>query len=131
MPNRTDAVDLYLDALEHPLLAEIKALRSLILQSNPQITERIKWNAPSFCFNGDDRVTFRLQPKNRLQLIFHRGAKVKDSSNFTFEDGSGLLEWAAADRAVVTLRDAQDVQAKQAALVAVVNEWMQATSDRA
>jgi hypothetical protein len=33
-----------------------------------------KWNAPSFRHAGEDRVTFRLQPGDKLQLIFHRGA---------------------------------------------------------
>ena len=31
------------------------------------ITERVKWNAPSFCVDGDDRVTMRLQPKDRVE----------------------------------------------------------------
>lgn len=75
----------------------------------------------------EDRVTFRLQPKNRFQLIFHRGAKVKDSAGFAFEDGSGLLEWVAKDRAVVSLVDMKDVKAKKTALVKVVKQWTKAT----
>ncbi|RKH11553.1 DUF1801 domain-containing protein [Corallococcus sp. CA053C] len=115
-------------ALEHPLKAEIEAVRAAILASDKAITERIKWKAPSFVHGGDDRVTFRLAPKGIFQVIFHRGAKVKDTAGFAFEDDSGLLEWLAPDRGVVTLKDAKDVKAKKAALVKLVGRWMKATA---
>jgi malonyl CoA-acyl carrier protein transacylase len=80
-------------------------------------------------------VTFRLQPGDRLQLVLHRGAAVRDdAADFRFEDASGLLEWVAADRAVITFRDLDDVAAKQSAVVDVVNRWVAAqlvTSRRA
>lgn len=118
----------YMLELDHPLKEAIEAVRAAILASNKDITERIKWNAPSFCYKDEDRVTFRLQPKNCFQLIFHRGAKVKDSQGFVFKDGSGLLEWVAEDRAVVSIQDLKDAKAKQPALVKVVNQWMKSTT---
>ncbi|AKQ68413.1 hypothetical protein A176_005325 [Myxococcus hansupus] len=128
MTNRSDAVERFLRELEHSRKDEVESLRSAILAAHSGISERIKWNAPSFCFKGDDRVTFKLKPRDCVQLIFHRGAKVKSAGGFSFEDRSGLLTWAAEDRAVVTLRDMKDVTAKQAALVQVVVHWMEATS---
>ena len=125
---RAGEVDRFLASLDHPLKEGIEQLRTSILDANDQITERIKWKAPSFCYRGDDRVTFRLHPPDRIQLIFHRGAKAKDPTGFTFEDRSGLLTWLAADRAIVTLRDMAEVRTHQAALVAVVNDWMAATN---
>ncbi|RKG85134.1 DUF1801 domain-containing protein [Corallococcus terminator] len=113
--------------LEHPLKAEIETVRSAILASDKTLTERIKWKAPSFCYAGDDRVTFRLAPKGIFQVILHRGAKVKDTAGFAFEDDSGLVKWAAVDRGIVTLQDAKDVKAKKAALVKLVGRWIQAT----
>ncbi|RKH79983.1 DUF1801 domain-containing protein [Corallococcus sp. AB045] len=114
--------------LEHPLKAEIQAVRAAILASDDTITERIKWKAPSFVHSGDDRVTFRLAPKGIFQVILHRGAKVKDTKGFAFEDDSGLVEWLAKDRGVVTLPDAKTVKAKKAALVKLVGRWMKATA---
>jgi hypothetical protein len=105
----------------------VQQLRVAILHSNEQITEHVKWKAPSFCYNGEDRVTFRLHPGDRIQLIFHRGAKVRtDSGEFTFEDSTGLLKWLANDRAVVTLDDMTDVEVKQAELVDLANRWVMA-----
>jgi hypothetical protein len=128
MSNQTEKVDQFLQALEHPLKAEIEQIRSIILSSNEQITEQIKWNAPSFCYGGEDRVTFNLRPQDRIQLIFHRGAKVKDNSDFVFEDNTGLLKWAAKDRAILTLEGMDDVKANEAALKDLVDRWMASTT---
>ena len=58
-------VDLFIEKTDHPQKQEITALRNIILNSDPEITEHIKWNAPSFCVNGEDRFTFKLNsPKN-------------------------------------------------------------------
>jgi hypothetical protein len=82
----------------------------------------LEWNAPSFSFAGEDRVTCRLYPEERAQLILHRGTRAKDDANtFAFGDDSGLLTWVANDRAVVALRDAE---ARQRDLVRVVNRWV-------
>jgi hypothetical protein len=121
-------VDQFMKALEHPLKAEIEVVRAAILASDPAISERIKWKAPSFVHSGDDRVTFRLAPKGIFQVILHRGAKVKDAKGFSFEDDSGLVEWLAPDRGVVTLPDAKTVKSKKAALVKLVGRWMAATA---
>lgn len=129
MPNETPEVDEFLRELSHPLKDGIMSVRAAILASDEHITEHIKWNAPSFCYHGDDRVTFRLQPGDRLQLVFHRGAKVRaDSDDFAFEDGTGLLEWASGDRATLSLGDLNDVQAKLPAVVELVGRWMRATA---
>jgi hypothetical protein len=125
MPNRSPEVDRFMAGLNHPLKEEIEQLRAAILNSNDAITEHIKWKAPSFCYADEDRVTFRLYPEDRVQLVFHRGAKVKDdAANFAFDDHTGLLRWVANDRAVVALQDVEDVEAKRADLVEVVNRWV-------
>ena len=125
MPSPSQDVDQLITALDHPMKPGIQQLRTAILQSNPRITEQVKWKAPSFCFAGEDRVTFRMHPKGLLQLIFHRGAKVRsDSAEFRFEDDTGLMTWATTDRAVVTLKDQAEVDAHQSALVGLINRWI-------
>jgi hypothetical protein len=85
--NTSAEVDQFMARLEHPLKEGVQRLRTAILASNDTITEHIKWNAPSFRHAGQDRVTFRLQPDDKLQLIFHRGAKVRtDTAAFAFND---------------------------------------------
>lgn len=128
MQNESPEVAEFLVGLSHPLRDGIIELRAAILTSDEQITEHIKWKAPSFCYHGDDRVTFRLGPKDQLQLVFHRGAKVRaDSDDFAFEDATGLLEWASADRATVTLSDLDDIDAKLPTIIELVGRWMRST----
>ena len=128
MANRAPEVSTFLRDLQHPLKDGVIAVRDAILASDDAITERIKWKAPSFCYRGDDRVTFRLRPGDRLQLVFHRGVKVRtDADDFVFDDPQRLLEWAAPDRATLTLRTVDDVQARLPAVVELVGRWMRAT----
>lgn len=124
-----EAVSIFVDKLDGPEQQIVSLIREAILESDAEITEHIKWNAPSFCYGGEDRVTFRLKLKDGgAQLIFHRGAKVKDASDFNFDDSSGLLEWAAADRAILKLKDPEDATAKRSAVVQLVGDWMKATA---
>jgi len=124
-------VETFLTGLTHCRKSEIQSLRDAILASPTAMTERVKWNAPSFCHDGDDRVTFRLQPGDRVELVFHRGAKKRtDSASFEFVDPTGLMSWSAPDRGVIVLSDAAATEASSAAIVWLVAAWMAATSDR-
>ncbi len=118
------AVDAYLAALDHPLKGVVEAVRAALAGSHPDIGERIKWNAPSFTWRGEDKVTFNVRPKAPLLFVFHRGAKVKDSVGFSFADESGLLEWKAPDRAVVTIASEADWAANGAAILSLIRRWL-------
>ncbi|AHY48151.1 protein of unknown function (DU1801) (plasmid) [Rubrobacter radiotolerans] len=123
MPNnKSQEVDRFMGELDHPLKDEVERLRTAILGSNDGITEHVKWNAPSFRYAGEDRVTFRLYPVDRAQLVFHRGSRVRaDAGDFAFDDDTGLLRWVAEDRAVVALPDAE---ARERDVVTIVNRWV-------
>ena len=120
-------VDTYLNALQHGRKPEIEALRQLIVAAVPDLEERIKWNAPSFGRGEDDRITMRLHPGDRLQLILHRGVKAGADDLFRFEDPQKLIAWAAPDRGVVTFRDADDLAAKSSALPELLRRWVACT----
>jgi uncharacterized protein YdeI (YjbR/CyaY-like superfamily) len=120
----------FLKKLEHPLKAEIEKLREIILNSNSELTEQIKWNAPSFCFNGDDRITFKIHPPKNVQLIFHRGAKVRsDVESFSFEDLTGMIKWATKDRGVITFQNIQEIEERKHDLKVIVNKWIRAAAE--
>ena len=128
MAKKGSTVEAFMAALEGAQKPLIARLRAIILGANGQITEQIKWNAPSFCFGGDDRVAMRLHPPTQVQLIFHRGAKVRPDDGFNFADDSGLLQWITNDRATVTLRSLAEVEAHEAGLAWLVERWMLATA---
>lgn len=126
MARSGQTVDEYLAQFDHPLKPEVVGLRAAILDAHPDLGEHIKWNAPSFVHDGEDRVTFRFPPKGGAQLILHRGAKVKDSAGFAFEDDTGLLRWLAPDRAVISLDDVGSTGGHQEAIVGIVGRWLEA-----
>lgn len=119
------AVDSFLDALGHGRRREIDRLRNAILGSRSELTEHVKWNAPSYAVDGVDRVTFRLHPGDRVQLVLHRGAAVREGG-FSFTDPTGLVVWAAPDRGVVTFTDLADVEAKAPRVADLVAAWVAA-----
>ncbi len=123
-------VEDFLAELPHPRKAEIEELRAAILGADPAIGEQVKWNAPSFGVDGDDRITFRLQPGDRVELIFHRGvAKRSDTASFSFADPSGLIQWSTGDRGVVAFRDQTDMCRNKQAVVELVRAWVRATTE--
>ncbi|MDQ0060064.1 DUF1801 domain-containing protein [Paenibacillus harenae] len=124
-----ELVDEFMDTLEHPLKDAIVVVRRLILKVNKNITEHIKWNAPSFCINNEDRITFNLQGKGFFRLVFHTGAKAKQNTDIKplIEDPTGLLEWVAADRAIIKLMNLNDDELKKDDLVKVVAKWVEVT----
>lgn len=130
-PSGTEQVEEFIQTTKHPLKKAVEEIRAVILGADKEITEHIKWNAPSFCFDGDDRITFNLSKNDRILLIFHRGAKVKDSKSKEplFEDATGMLEWLAHDRAVVKIQTVEEVAGKKAALKKVVKQWLAATTE--
>ena len=98
---------------------------AIALAARPGITGHIKWNAPSFLYAGDDRVTLGLRPNGVLQIVFHRGAKMKDAAGFAFADDSGLIRMVAPDRGVVTLAEGE-VAARADALGRLIARWVEA-----
>ncbi|MTD16919.1 DUF1801 domain-containing protein [Nakamurella sp. YIM 132087] len=121
-------VDRYLAELEHPLRAQVVALRAAILAVDPRITKDVKWNAPSFGRAGEHRVTFRLHPGRRIQVILHRGAAVRaDAATFVFDDPTGLIEWRG-DRGIIALSTASEADRHTQVVADLAQRWITATT---
>jgi hypothetical protein len=119
----------FLNALNLPLDKEIHYLRSLILSSEPNLTENIKWNGPNYCFNGEDRITMRVQAPKMIELIFHRGAKVKEQPlEKLISADFDLLEWKTNDRAVATIKNNNEIDKNKDQLVKIVSLWLKAAN---
>lgn len=115
----------FLDQQNHPLRAEIEQLRKIILESENELVENIKWNGPNYAVAGDDRITMRIQPPKQIQLIFHRGAKkLEQPKNKLIDDKSGLLVWKENDRAVATFKNSAEILAAIPSLEPVVKSWI-------
>jgi hypothetical protein len=115
----------YLAGLQHSRRSDIERIRAAILGADPDISETIKWNAPNFVFAGVDRVTFRLQPGDRVDLVLHRGARPRaDTDSFVFDDPSGLIRWATPDRGVIAIPEGADLDALLVEVLPVIRAWV-------
>jgi hypothetical protein len=106
-------------------LLVIETLRAAVVAAHPLIEENVKWNSPNFVFDGADRVTLRLNPKGGVQVIFHRGAKIRaDADGFQFDDPTGLLTWPGPDRAILSVADDASAAALAPQLTLLVRRWI-------
>lgn len=116
-------VDAFLAALDHPLKADIAAVRKIVLGADKTIAEGVKWNSVSFR-KSDWFATVNLRSKDVIQLVLHTGAKVKDNPEFRIPDPSGLLLWLAKDRALATLGAGKTLKANRQAFEAILKAWV-------
>lgn len=116
----TEAVDGYMNTLQHPQKAEIEAVRAIVLDADRKVAERVKWNAPSFYYR-DDIAAFNPRARGFVQLVFvfHRGKMIDDRFD--------LLEGDYKDRRLARFIDMNDVRAKENALRCVVRRWIELT----
>ena len=119
------AVAEFLRDLDHPLKKEIEAVRQIILGVSPAIGEGIKWNSLSFRTTEYFATVF-LRATDRVQLIFHLGAKVKDNAHkLKISDPAGLIKWLSTDRGLVTVGEPKEIPANRAKLESIVREWIE------
>ena len=116
----TDAeqVEALMATLDHPLKAEIEALRGIIRAAGPELRERVKWKAPSYHLGEHDMAAFNLRQTGFVQLVlvFPGGLMI--------EGRRGLLEGDYKDRRLARFNSIADVEAKRPALEVVVQEWV-------
>ena len=112
--NQTEQVNEFIDKLDHPFKAEVEMVREIIKNVNRDITEQIKWKAPSFNYKGEYLVTFNLWEKGCIHLVFHNPVVSKVKSK--------LLEGDYDHRRMVYLYDQEDIQAKKILLEKAVKD---------
>ena len=127
-PSESNKVDAYMSNLKHPLAGVAKALREIILKTDPEIGEEIKWNAPAFFYMGElppfnpkefkrHIVVFNFYKKDCIRLVFPSGARVQDKS--------GLLEGDYPDgRRLALFHDIREVESRKAVLQRLVKQWL-------
>jgi hypothetical protein len=117
-PDGRSVVDAYMRDVDHPFKAEMEAVRQIILGASPKISERIKWNAPSFYYKEDLGAFHpRASEYAHLILLFPGGGGMADDT--------GLLEGTHKERREAKFHSLSDVAAKKPALEKLVKRWVQ------
>jgi hypothetical protein len=126
-PTGSEQVTAYIQQLEPAFGEVIETIRQIILSTDKDIGEEIKWNAPTFFYAGEMKpsnpkeykkyiiVTNFL--KGRILLVFPSGAKINDTTGFLegdYKDGRRLHYF----------KDLADVLANKNALQNVIKKWL-------
>ena len=123
----SEQVTAHIKKMDPNIKKVIETLRKIILSTDKEIGERIKWNNPSFYYTGEmkpfdpkeykrEMIVFNLF-KNRILLVFPSGAKVKDTT--------GLLEGDYKDgRRITIFKDLKDAKSKEKTLKVVIKKWL-------
>ena len=122
-----EQVTQHIKKLEPVAATIIETIRQIILSTDIEIKERIKWNNPSFYYAGEmaafdpkeykrELIVMNLY-KGRIMLVFPTGAKVNDKS--------GLLQGDYKDgRKTAVFADLDDVNHKEIQLRQVIRTWL-------
>jgi uncharacterized protein YdhG (YjbR/CyaY superfamily) len=121
------AISEFISKLDPSLAELVEAIRQVILGTDRNIGEQVKWNSPSFFYTGAmkpfdpkeykrDIVVVNVRKKNAL-LVFPTGATIADDSGFLtgdYKDGRRLAEFNSLE----------EVKAKAKNLQAVIKKWL-------
>ena len=113
--NINPEVEEFLQKKQHPLDAEIRRVREIILSADERVEEAIKWSSPTFIYKGNI-ASFFMNAKKNVSLMFHKGA--------TIEDNSGLLEGDGKEARTARFYSMEDIEEKKADLENVIRAWI-------
>lgn len=114
-------------ALDDATREQVQLLRDIIGSLGAELTEHVKWSAPSYVFDGEDRITMNLRNKEGLvKLVLHMGATRPEDKKGApvLADDEGLVDWASDIRGLIAFADVDDIRAKEPALRRVLTSWL-------
>jgi len=115
MDNRDPVVDAWFETYDNPQKELVQAVRRVVLEADPRVTETIKWKAPTFMYEGNI-ASFYPRSTKHVSLMFHTGASLPDPT--------GLLEGEGDTSRVAKFLDVADLEAKADALRGLVAAWI-------
>lgn len=119
-------LDEFLNSLDDNKKQQVHTLREYILSADPTLSEHIKWNAPSYIHDGEDRITFNVMNKEGLvKLVFHMGAlRKEDRTAEPILKDAPLIEWASDIRGYATFNDLSEITKNEESIRETVRRWL-------
>lgn len=103
IPNKSEKVNQFIEALPEDIQEITTSLRNLIFETSKMFTEEIKWGMPSY---GIQKKICYLQPsKNHVNLGFYFGASLIDEDN--------LLEGTGKQMRHIRIKKLDEIQPEQ------------------
>jgi hypothetical protein len=125
--NNPKEVTALIQKLEPDFATLIQTIREIVLATDGEIGEQVKWNSPSFFYMGTMREFDPKEYKRDILvihtrkgialLVFPTGAVIKDTT--------GILEGNYSDgRRMITLTTVEEAEEKANHLQTVVKDWL-------
>jgi hypothetical protein len=117
----------FLESLDDSKRAQVEELRKIIMVAGPELSEHIKWNAPSYGQGDTDRITFNILNKEGVvKLVLHMDTKRKENKKASpvMTDTSGMISWSSDIRGMLSFTDLDDVKSKQGHIVRILTDWL-------
>ncbi len=108
-------VDDWLAGYDNPMKPVVQAVRQVILDTDPRISEAIKWQAPTFMFEGNI-ASFFPKAKKHASLMFHKGAEIPGTFPSLEGDGKEARSFKVASL--------EELEQKRDELQAIVRAWI-------
>jgi uncharacterized protein YdhG (YjbR/CyaY superfamily) len=113
MPRSKD-VDAWFARYDNPMKSVVQRIREIILAADPRIGECIKWQAPTFTFEGN-LASFYPKSKQHASLMFHQGAHIPGDHP--------RLEGSGGTSRVLKIGSVADANAARRDLEKIVKAW--------
>ena len=114
-----DEVDGWFKAYGGPQKANMLRVREILLSAEPRLSECVKWQTPTFVFNGN-MASFNPRAKKAVSLVFHHGASIPGDHPLLRGDGPMGR--------TVTLASEDEVRAAAPALGNIARAWCDSRS---
>ena len=116
-----------MSVLDDVTAEQVQLLRDVIGSLDADLTEHVKWNAPSYVLDGEDRITMNLRNKESVvKLVLHMGATRPENTKGApvLAEDEGLVEWASDIRGLIAFSDAGEIRGKEPLLRRVLVRWL-------
>lgn len=126
-PTASEQVSAHIQQLSPALQPAIEYLRQLMLSIDPMIAEHIKWNSPAFYYAGEMKPFAAKEYKRDILVINLRNDQITCvlPTGMSIQQNTAILEGDYTDgRRMIRFQDLSDIQAKEAALRATIQEWL-------
>jgi hypothetical protein len=124
--NKHLTVDEFLADLSKDRKDQVETLRTIIKASNPDLTEHIKWNSPSYVFDGEDRITFNMHYPDQTMILLHMGATRKEDKKAEpiMNDASGMIKWNSNIRGTLSFKSVDEIINAQETIKELITKWL-------
>lgn len=111
---RNPEVDAWMARYDNPMKPVVERIRTIVLAADSRIGECIKWQAPTFVYQGN-LASFYPKSKQHASLMFHTGAQIPGKH--------ARLEGTGDTSRVLKLASVAEADAAQKDIVRIVEAW--------